>query len=160
MTLVGLATQRNQCRGEAMLIHFLPNQVAEHWDLLEFAIEQALPPMADDSPDKMNNILESMLIGKLQCWISVNEDKLPEAVITTMILNDYASKTKTLLIYSAYAFDKTAALSWMEGFDTLFKYGKSKGCSAVTAFSNENKIINIAQKFGADISVRYLSFQI
>jgi len=143
-----------------MLIYFLPEQVANNWDIIEYAIEQALPPMADDSPDKMNNILEAFLIGKLHCWISVNKDKQPEAVITTMILNDYASKTKTLLIYTAYAFDKTAALSWMEGFDTLFKYAKSKGCSAVTAFSNDNKIINIAQKFGADINMRYLSFQI
>lgn len=62
------------------MLKFYPDQVARHWEKIGYAIEQALPPIADSrkSESRMNEILESILAGKLEVHVFVvYEDECP-----------------------------------------------------------------------------------
>ena len=63
-----------------MLVKFFPHQVAEHWEVLKVGIEESLPPTVGESRDKMNNILESILIGDLTCWVSYDTDNVVNGI--------------------------------------------------------------------------------
>ena len=139
-----------------MLVRLLESQISSHWEEIKYGIEAALPPVVNGSEDRMNNILESLLIGQLVCWVSMN-DKTMDGILTTEVLYDAASKTKSLLIYSVYAFTHTVPDTWISGVETLRKYALGEGCSRIVGYSNVEQVLNIVEKFGGDTSYRFLS---
>jgi hypothetical protein len=142
-----------------MLIRLLEVNVSDHWDLIKKGIEEALPPVVGESPDKMNNILRAMLIGAMQVWVSTGEDGLVNAIVTTSITEDANSETKCLLIYTVSAIKKTDAQSWINGLATLRKFAKARGCSRVIAYTNDEKVLAISNKMGAE-TYTFLSFEL
>jgi len=146
-----------------MLVKLTADQIANMWDVLKFGIENSLPPIAGEGPDKINNIFEALLSGGYDCWISFQRDeeerklKLESMVVTTITL-DNASKTKNFLIYTMYGFRPISDEEWRKGFLVLAKYAKAKNCNRVVAYSSEPRILDIVQKTGGDISYSFISY--
>jgi hypothetical protein len=144
-----------------MITKLLPDQISKFWPVVKYAVEQSLPPTVGDHPDKMNRVLSGMLSGKLDVWVSYrHEGEVTkfDGIIVTQILYDDASNTKSLLIYSIYAYESTLPTTWAEGFESLFKYAKSKGCYKCIAYSSVPYVVEQAKKFGADTSFTFISF--
>lgn len=143
-----------------MLTLLLPDQVSKFWDVISYAIEQSLPPIADESPDKMNKILSSLLCGKAQCWASYvveGETRRFEGIVVTRIVHDDVSGIKNLLIYCLYGYDIVNRSSWISGFKSLVKYATSKGCNRIIAYTDVQHIINIVEKLGGETKYRFVS---
>jgi hypothetical protein len=147
-----------------MLLRLLPEQVARFWDEIKVGVEAALPPIAGESEDRMNNILTSILSEGIVCWLSYrkHEDhKEVTAIMLTQIVADAPSKTKSVLIYALYSPDDSIGLDgWIEGYRALAEYGRSVGCSRITAYSDNPKIITMAERFRADLAYRFISVPI
>jgi len=146
-----------------MLTKLLPDQISKFWPVIKYAVEESLPPIAQgEHPDKMNRILSGMLSDKLEVWASYRhlEDGVIkfEGLMITQILYDDASNIYNMLIYAIYAYDSTTLETWLEGYETLTKYARSKGCTNLIAYSSVQRIINIAKKLGADTSFTFISF--
>ena len=146
-----------------MITVLLPEQISKHWDVIGYAIEQSLPPIASGNDERMNRALSSLLSGKSLCWVSHTNNesgKFLEAVFVTQIVVDSISSVKNLLLYSVYGFSKVDENSWAKGLELLTKYAKTKGCESIVAYTQNDKIKEIASKFGCDSSWAFLTFSI
>ncbi len=142
-----------------MLTKLLPDQISKFWDVIKFAVEQSLPPIAHDHPDKMNRILSSLLCGKTDCWVSHKSEKF-ESVMLTKILYDDASNTRNLLIYCLYGYEIMNNESWSSGLETLLKYAKGKKCNQIISYTELPNMIELANKLGAETKYTFISFDI
>ena len=144
-----------------MLVKLLPANIAEYWDIIKYAAENSLPPIVWENQNTMNNILESLLSDRMQCWVSYKEEghKIDGVVITT-VSEDLASGSKNLLIYCLYAFGDTDKDTWVEGWTALSKYGKSLGCHRMVAYTEEPKMVQITWKLGGDARYTFCTLPI
>ena len=141
-----------------MLLKLEPDHVAEHWDEIKPAIESSLPPAA--SPN-MNEVLASILVGRLKCWASYEKTEngsVIEGIMTTAVIEDFISGTLSLLIYSFYSYRKLRARAWLEGHEALSKYARSLGCEWIIGYSDVNYLADMAKKLGGDASFRMLRY--
>ena len=145
-----------------MLTRLLPEQISTHWDIIKYAIEQSLPPIVGDHPDKLNRLLSSALSGKLEVWASYTRGKETkfEAVLVTKILYDDASDTRNLLLYCVYGYSDVPKESWINGFETILKYAKSKGCLQVVAYTTLPYMIELGNKLGGNSDYTFISFDV
>lgn len=143
-----------------MLTRLLPEQISAFWPIIKYAIEESLPPVTGEHPDKMNRILSSALSGGLDVWASYerkDEVKIDAIVITKLILDD-ASGTKSLLLYCLYGYTDIPEESWKKGIESMIKYAKSCGCSRMVGYSSIPHIISMAGNFGANTEYTFISF--
>jgi len=146
-----------------MITKLLPEQVSHFWDIIKYAIEQSLPPIVSEHPDKMNRILSSLLCNKTDCWVIYEKSDDPskfEGIMLTRILYDDSSDTRNLLIYCIYGYELISNKSWAEGIKSLFKYAKGKNCNQIIAYSELPHIIKVAKKLGAEAKYTFISFDI
>jgi hypothetical protein len=146
-----------------MLTKLMPDQVSNFWDVIKYAIEESLPPIVGEHPDKMNRILSSILCGKTDCWASYRKDKdniIFEAVCLTRFIYDDASCTRNLLIYCLYGYEKTVEKSWSEAFLALAKYAKFHKCNEIVSYTDVPYMIDKAKAFGGDTRYTFVSFNV
>jgi hypothetical protein len=144
-----------------MLTKLLPDQISSFWPVIKYAIEESLPPMVGDSPDKMNRILSSCLSGGLEVWASYQHlDNKFEAIVVTQFLYDDASNMKNLLLYCVYGYVKISETSWVEAWEAMNKYAKANGCKKIVCYSANPFIVEQAKAFGGDIRFTFISFNL
>lgn len=146
-----------------MLVRLLPDQIAEYWELLEHAIEVALPPVVGESPDKMKHILENLLTGKMDCWASFkveNKNIAIDGAMATMIVEDQMSGTRDLLIYSVYGIQDIARGSWAAGYETIKKWAKGNKCGRIVGYTSVPSVITAVKRLGGDASQTYITLPV
>ncbi len=144
---------------------FYPDQVARHWDKIGYAIERALPPIMDSrkAEERMNEVLEAILVGKLDVFIYIDyEDEKPivYATVAIAILDPIVGSGKELLIYSLYGHRKIGEKIMFEGFGLLMKYAKSIGCMAITAYTNTEIMKEYAKGLSGTQNFTYIRFEV
>jgi len=145
-----------------MLVRLTTDQISRFWEVIRYSFEQSAPPVAKVSPEHSANLLEDLLAGTADCWISFqrkNENKIDGVVITKVVI-DEASKTRNLLIYSLFAHTLTNKDSWTEGLRVLARWAKSKGCYNIIGFTQENQIVSLVNKLGGDTNTTLIMFDV
>jgi len=146
-----------------MLTKLLPDQVAKFWDIIKYAVEESLPPIVGEHPDKINRILSSILCGKTDCWASYRKEEnntIFEGIALTRILFDDASNTRNLLLYCIYGYEKVDKSSWDEDFMMLIKYAKAHKCNDIIAYSDIPEMIKRAIAIGGEAKYTFLSWNV
>lgn len=139
-----------------MLVKFLPEQVANHWEEIKAAIKISAVDLGED-PEEMNRILDKILYGSMTCWISVDSStKRFDGVLTTTILDDDIKGCKNVLIYSLTSLGNTSMESWNEALKTLQDYTKGLGAKRLIAYSKEPLICRFVQSIGGNCDFRLL----
>ena len=137
----------------------MPDQVSNFWDIIKYAIEESLPPIAGESPDKMNKILAALLIGKGQCWASYDKgDKGNkfEGIVITKVLYDDISDTKNLLIYCLYGYEDVSKESWLSGFKSLVKFATGQDCSQIIGYTDIPLILKMVERFKGETKYTFV----
>lgn len=146
-----------------MLTRLLPDQVSRFWNIIKYAIEESLPPIAGGSPDRMNRILTSLLSDKAQCWASytVNgEQRRFEAIVITRILYDDVSDTRSLLIYCLYGYENIRMASWSDGLKSLVKYASSRNCHRIIGYTDLPFIVKVVERLGGETKYVFVSLPV
>lgn len=146
-----------------MLTKLLPEQISKFWDIIKYAVEESLPPVVGESPNKMNNILMSCLNGTLEVWASYErseEGTRFEGLMITSILYDKSSQTKNLLIYCIYGYNKVDKQSWYSGLTSLLKYAKSKNCNQIVAYTDVPMLVDLVKSLGGEARYTFVSFNV
>lgn len=146
-----------------MLTRLLPDQISKFWDVIKYAIEESLPPIVGDHPDKMNRILTSTLSGSTDVWASHEKQEdinKFEGIVLTRILYDDASDTRNLLIYCLYGYDLVSNRSWLEGLMTILRYAEGKHCAQIIAYTEIPHIIELVKKLGGKATYTFISFNV
>jgi hypothetical protein len=149
---------------KSIVSKLLPEQIAAFWDVIKFAVEQSLPPLVYDHPDKMNRILSAALRGTIEVWAEYtkDEDKPPrfEGIALTQELYDEPSGTKNMLIYCLYGYNPIDPGSWARTLSVMTKYAKEKGYSQMIAYSSVPHVVNLARGLGANTDYTFISFDV
>ena len=143
-----------------MLVRLLPDQVASNWDVIKHAVAESLPPTIIESPDKLNNLFESLLIGRMVCWASITgetNDEMEGLLITT-VQEDKVSGTRSLLIFSLYSFTNASKeLTWQEGLVKLMRFAITQRCDQIIAYTTNENVIRFVERAGGDVSQRFIT---
>jgi len=146
-----------------MINAMLPEQVARFWDVIKYGIEQSLPPISGEHPDKMNRVLSSLMSGRLICWAAYyidGEQRVFEGIMVTTITYDMVSDTKSLLIYCLFGYGQVTDQTWLDGLRALTKYGKSKGCTTVSAYTDLDHMVKMTKALGGSSDWHYCTFDV
>lgn len=132
-----------------MFIQLTIEQISERWPILRKALEASHPPTSLANDFFFQKNLRDLLTGYKQAWVWADTKGDVGYVISTFI-DDFDSKQKFLLIYTAYALEDCVVEGklWMEGLKGLFKFAASTGCSKIVAFTNQEKVIKLANHVG------------
>jgi hypothetical protein len=142
-----------------LMYKLLPEQVMAYWDDIKACIMAALPPYVGSNPDAITYIQEQLLVGTIECWAAFEEKKLC-GVMTTQVIHDPISRTRNLLIYSITIVSGHSDELWQLAAEKMRAYATARKCNNIIAYSNNDQMIYIAEKLGADSSYRLLTFSL
>lgn len=149
---------------KSIVSKLLPEQISTFWDVIRYAVEQSLPPVACDHPDIMNRILSSCLSGKTEVWAEYTKDgegnNRFEGVFLTQFIYDDPSDTKNLLLYCLYGYEKIDPNSWGRSFTTIAKYAKEMKCAQIFAYTTIPYVIDLAKQLGGNTDYTLLSWNV
>jgi len=113
-------------------------------------MERSLPPYVWQDQDTMTNILYALMVGEMTCWTMVRglDDVL--ALATTIVTDDFASKTRNFLIYSMFAFREVTPDEWRQGGLSLMRYAADKNCKQIIAYTKVQAIVDIVKMMGGE----------
>lgn len=134
-----------------MIAKLLPDQITRNWDVIKFAMEQAIPELGE-RPETANILLEGFLVGRLSCWAVykiVDGNYKIGGLFTTTIVSDDCLGTSNLLIYTGYALTKTSAEDWLELYKVLSKEAESLKCDKIVIYTDKPWLIKRATSLGA-----------
>jgi len=141
-----------------MLIQLTPEQVASNWFFLQQCIADGGPLEDQKAENRENNILESLLIGDMQCWaetVFIDNKSHIRAIVLTQVLENTCAGVRNLLIYSLHGFNENWTLSdWGNSLLTLSKFAKKKNCQHVITYTANEQLLNIARKLNGNTSQR------
>lgn len=146
-----------------MLVQLTSNQIAQVWPSLKEPIRKALIPQMNVSDEAMNNILKHLAQGTSQAWLLtdvVDGKSVVYASGTTCFSVEAMTGTKNLLIYSLYGYQFIPDKLWKDALQTLIAFAKREGCYKVIAFTLVDRVVDIAQKLGAQVNVRQLTWEV
>jgi len=149
-----------------VLTRLTPSQASANWDRIKETIRSSLPPAIVYDESIVADVLEAVLQERAQVWVLhtqvVKEGKSEiEAIILTTVVEDWLTKSRTLLIYSLYGFfADNNQKDWAEALDGLRKYARSRGCEAITAYSDNMAAIRLAERLGGNASYRYIVLEV
>jgi hypothetical protein len=137
----------------------MPSDITERWEAIAVGIDQSLPPYVYREPKVFESILHRLMLDDMQCWALTKDSESDiQAIATTLVTSDGIADIKTLLIYSLYAYLPTSGELWKEGIESLKKYAKHRGCSALSAYSINTRVEQIAKLTGGE-SNNYLMWR-
>ena len=143
-----------------MLLLLMPEQVTPYWEDIKEGLGEALP---DGGPDRRNLILQGILLGTIEVWISYRKEdagSVVEAGVITAVIKDYIHDTLNLLVYAAWAVGDTTWKSWGEAITALKKYAKSKGCNRLITLSDEKIFLDLAEATGGEAKYKFLTWDV
>jgi hypothetical protein len=142
--------------GDAMsLVRMQPQDAMQFWDEVKECIASALPPHLLETPETLLQVQEQVLVGQLECWLAVREQQL-YGVLTTRVVSEFGQRS--LLVFSVATLEHPPASLWPESIEVLKKYAASKQCSRVLAYSNHERLVQVAEYLGADTSWRLIQW--
>jgi hypothetical protein len=143
------------------LLKLSPEQLMQHWPYVKECILLSLPPFVTDNPENIISIQEKLLVGNLECWACINETSGQfYGIVTTQLVADEVTRTRNLLIFSITLTEEHEDIIWNEGYAEMMKHAKSRNCANIIAYSNQQLVIDKAEKLGADVSWRLLNFPV
>ena len=147
-----------------MLVMITAEQIAANWEFLKTVIVESSGLEKNDSPQRMNNILNSLLCGDLQLWteasISLEGTVSILGVVVTQVLANPLADVKNLLIYSAVSVNNALGDQrlWIGGLKTLAQYARKKNCKQIIAYTQNESLIKLCKRLGGETEQRLIVF--
>ena len=139
-----------------MLVRVLPNQLKDHWELIDKAIVSAFP---DTAMVMKTALVRDLMLENAVCWFYMEQDIIL-AVFISRINNDYAVGRKTLTIVAAYGLEKLTPKVFIDSFKTAQAYGKGEGCKFLDFYTDNPRILEYANMFEAAWKSTYLQLKL
>jgi len=143
-----------------MLVEMTGQQVANYWiDMIKPAVANSLPAHVTLAEDTMNNILNKILCGVVQCWAVTLEGNIV-GICTTMINVDPVTGSKSFLIYSLYNFTDEMYPDhlWATCLDQVMRLAKSKDCWPVYCYTDNEQVAKHAVQVGGASTQQLITF--
>ena len=104
------------------------------WDSLKKAIVAGLPPATEVTDKLTSNILSALVRGDMWCW-TIEEGKVPSAVVTATVTQDICSRTRNLLVYSVWFSEAPKSEAVQKLVRVLIRFAMTQGCSRLCGYT-------------------------
>lgn len=160
-----------------MLLRLSADQVSRYWDDVRDMLEASVPPLAAEGPAAVNQIMENILLNRMQVWvlyeqsgggvekvgdqhvINANSVKI-YAMFVTQVWKEPGSFTKNLLIYALYGYSFVPEELWKTGLEGLKRWAKKKQCAGIVAFTKVPRIAEIVRELGGETDTTFLKLEV
>ena len=142
-----------------MLVMLFPEQISSNWDEIKGLIEEATPGPKGGSVERMNNILEDLLINKKNMWISYNAEGTFDGLVGTEVYSDRINNIRTMEIFAVWGKGAEEG-SWTKGWDALAKYALHNKCKRIVAYTKEAVLIERVEALGGDTSFVFCDIEL
>lgn len=144
-----------------LLLKILPEQVSDKWEVFAPLIELSLPPTVYNRRLRMANVLRSVLVGELQVWIYIDEQKNERFIMSTVEQLDRVSLSKSLLIYSFTSLvGQLKPIELERSFEKLKTYAKSIKCQSIIAYVDDVRVKKFLESNGAKANFSLIQMEI
>ena len=131
-----------------MLLQLKPEEISKLWGIIKPAVLNALPVFTGERQYVGNGLLNKMLIGQVQCWVSYRDGDLKQSrgIMTTTIVEDEFTGTRNLLLYTAFAFEPLEERDYLEGFKYLKSYCAQMKCENVICYTENERLLQVIKR--------------
>lgn len=142
-------------RRAALIVKLLPEQITKQWDSIRYGIINAIAPIVDPTPDKIQEVLCQLLTQEMQCWCVFEGDDIYGHIVTSISI-DVNTNFRTLIVYSLFLFRKASPEMWEEGWEAIEKFAVSNECARIAAYTNDDKVKSLSEKLGFKTDYTYI----
>ena len=139
------------------LVRLTPSQASAKWDALYTYIAMSLPTASEINKAKL---LSSVMSGQFQVWVAFDDVDEVAAVVTTTFMQDTVDGDKSLVIYSLTAVKQIEDGFYTDGLETLRKFAKAAGSDRVVGYTDNVRLLKVAELLGANTSIRMISLEV
>ena len=133
------------------LLELSDDEVAELWDKgVREKLEEALAPQVRVNSRLMNTIYLGIMGGMMRLYAFLKDDVTVALVLTTFTF-DAPMERKSLLIYALVGLFQMDDKAWKSGFDKLRVIASSLGCSSISAFTSNTRIVEMVKALNGHI---------
>jgi hypothetical protein len=148
-----------------MLVKLMPDQIAENWELFSRSLSLGLPPGMSASPERMNDLLTSLLSGIAILWAGHSYDKKEDkstvhTIIMTTVIVDPISDMKSLYIYAAVALHVMEMQEYVDMYNLINRYAKASGCERIITYTSNERLAEVLKKYDALTDFRFVSLDV
>jgi hypothetical protein len=143
-----------------MLVKLLPDQIARYWELIRWGLTEGGREDLLAKKDKLNNILEALLVDRMQCWWYVIDDGEKDSKVISSVITstqyDYTEKRENLCIFSVFGFEDIDKSWWHDGMQTIENYARGRGYGKLVGYTDNVFLIRLARARGWDCRLTYV----
>jgi len=139
----------------AVKVRQLSARKRSEWQRICSAVVKAAPPTVEVTDRLLDDLRDEINAGRMSAWSFSNGS--PIGVALTSIREDRILGRRDLLVYAAAADRKISYPEWEACFQKLKAHALSQNCTHITAYSNVQRIAEVAAAVGGDADTRYIS---
>lgn len=141
-----------------MLLRLDSHQIKKHWICIKTMIQESF-----GRPIWINNLLRSLILNNLQCWVVYIKDKdqnTIQGLVFTEIIEDQITSERILYIRFGELWESIYTdVEYTNDIDILKEYAKSQKCIEVKGSTDSIEIIDYIKEILKD-SKMTISFDI
>lgn len=132
-----------------MMIQLQPDKIVEVWPGIKEGIAQ-VGRLLSNREEYLPNVLASLLAGKYQLWVVMNEERNIQALLITCLAEDALTGEKLLSVDVGFGYRKSSDKFILEHWETLREYAAAHDCDYVKATTNVERAAEICKLVGAE----------
>jgi len=143
-----------------VLTKILSSQVGQVWEALDPMIRGALNTWTGFDERNLTNIMEALMSDNLHGWlVEDDEQKIVYGLVTTNFTYDEFGGDKMLNVYTMFTVKTVPIQLISEAIETLTVFAKGNNCKGICGFANNPKIVQLAERYGADTNITLINWR-
>lgn len=130
------------------IYRLLPQQIPYFWNAIKFCCQEADGLQEKGMSAYFNDLLQSLLSEKAQCWVVLDEKKTLISIAVTRIVVDKVWQRKELLGQAMYSVETGSFDEYRRYFTFLAQFAKQEGCEYIIFNSRNPRMLEIARQCG------------
>ena len=141
----------------------MPEDIVAKWKVIEHHVRRAMDAETrKDGDEVMTTVLEKLLGGQIQCWLSYDErddsGKANAIALTKIQICEFTGR-RSLLLYSVTRIrdmdEATTARMWTEAFMATSKFARGNSCERIVAYVELDYLVELAKGLIPNVVVKH-----
>jgi len=136
-----------------LVLRLQPEVISQNWDIIKFAVHKSLPLLSSEAGEaEMTSILSRLISGVMQAWLIQDNPGQPVGICVTIIVEDYATRSKSLTIYAIFGGKPFSIANINELIKVLEEFAVASSCKRLIFYSDRDNVVKLGERFGFDTS--------
>ena len=143
-----------------MIVKLLPMDIPRYWEAIKFCCEQADEVDSKYLPRYLNELLQTLLNDKAQCFARFSEAKELEAMAITRIIYNKQMDENYLYIQCLYSWVPKRDSVWKEEVVFMKRFAQSTGCKYIGTMTRVGRAQDILRSVGFEENTRIYAMRV